>query len=156
MHRFSAEVERLLALKRAPQAQELAASELFPEARDGEAALAGLWLRWGEWERAHELAQEIGSPEGSYWHAIVHRQEPDAGNSAYWFRRVGRHAIFPALQVRAVEIGWSGQGQWDPFAFIDFYERVRQRGEQREKELVAGIESAEWELLFAYCAEPRA
>lgn len=154
MNRFSAKVERLLAHERAPKGMQLAAADLFPDARAGEGALAGLWLRWGEWKKAHEVAQEIETPEGSYWHAIIHRQEPDAGNASYWFRRVGRHAIFPALRAAAVEIGWQGAAtEWDPFAFLELYERTRQRGGKAEKELVAAIERAEWELLFTYCAE---
>ena len=116
--------------------------------------MAGLWLRWGEWERAHEVAQEVGTPEGSYWHAIVHRQEPDAGNASYWFRRVGRHPIFPAVHKAATQIGWSHGAEWDPFAFVELYERTRQRGSKTEKDMVGAIERAEWELLFAYCAEP--
>ena len=51
------------------------------------------------------MAQDLETQEGSYWHAIVHRQEPDAGNSGYWFRQVGKHPIFPALRARAAEIG---------------------------------------------------
>ena len=156
MPRFSPALERLLALDHAPDEPLAAASDLFPAARAPEAALAGLWLRWGEWNRAHEVAQEIETPEGSYWHAIVHRQEPDAGNAAYWFRRVGRHPIFPALRDAAAGLGWAPASQWDPLAFLDLYERARQRGTQDEKHLVAAIERAEWDLLFAYCAEPPA
>ncbi|MEP7365358.1 MAG: hypothetical protein ABI972_19060 [Acidobacteriota bacterium] len=155
MHKFSAKVERLLALKSAPKSL-VPAAELFPGARAGEAAVAGLWLHWGEWEKAHGVAQEIATPEGSYWHAILHRQEPDAGNASYWFRRLGPHAIFPALHAAAAEIGWSQGTEWDPFAFLELYERTRQRGGKGEKELVAAIEEAEWNLLFAYCAEPEA
>src|SRR4051794_6992325 len=60
-----------------------------------ETARAGLYLRVGFWDEAHEIAQNIEDADGSYWHAIVHRQEPDAGNAGYWFRQVGQHAIFP-------------------------------------------------------------
>src|SRR5690348_14223249 len=73
------------------------AQGLFPAAKAPEAALAGLYLYFSCWDDAHEVAQSVDTAEGSYWHAIVHRQEPDAGNSSYWFRRVGRHPIFPAL-----------------------------------------------------------
>lgn len=65
------------------------ASELFPGALSPEGALAGLWLRAGDWDRAHEIAQDVPTREGSYWHALVHRAEPDEGNAAYWLRRVG-------------------------------------------------------------------
>src|SRR6266516_914466 len=68
-------------------------------------ALAGLYVYFSCMDQAHEIAQDIASAEGSYWHAIVHRQEPDAGNAAYWFRQVGAHAIFPALRTQAAEIG---------------------------------------------------
>ena len=64
---------------------------------------AGLFLHLGCWKEAHEVAQDIDTQDGSYWHAIVHRLEPDASNAAYWFRRVGSHPTFPALRARAAE-----------------------------------------------------
>ncbi len=115
-----------------------------------EAARAGLYLYAGFWNEAHETAQAIDTPDGSYWHAIVHRQEPDAGNSSYWFRRVGRHATFPALAKRAAEIDPAFSGQWDPDAFIDYCEKaVRQGGDLEQRAIV--IQQAEWELLFHHC-----
>lgn len=118
------------------------ASKLFPHSRAPEAALAGLYFYFGCWTEAHETAQEVGTPEGSYWHAMVHRQEPDAGNSAYWFRQVGEHPIFPVLaRIAGVE-------RWNPMEFI----RRCEHGSTREQEL----QRAEWQLLFDYCAAPQA
>src|ERR1700694_3407702 len=85
--------------------QSKTAAELFPQAHAPEATLSGLYLYFSCLEEAHTIAQEIATAEGSYWHGIMHRQEPDAGNAGYWFRQVGTHAIFPALREAAAEIG---------------------------------------------------
>jgi hypothetical protein len=132
--------------------QSASARQLFPESRAPEAALAGLYLYFSCWNEAHEVAQGISSPEGSYWHAIIHRQEPDAGNSSYWFRRVGAHPIFPALRERAAQIGVSVGAKWDPFAFIDMCERARQSPGSEEERKCLEVQRAEWQLLFGYCA----
>jgi hypothetical protein len=114
------------------------------------AARAGLYLRAGFWDEAHEVAQSIDTSDGSYWHAVVHRQEPDAGNASYWFRRVGQHPIFPALAQRAAEIDPALSRRWDPYAFIDYCERASREGGELERRALA-IQQAEWELLFDHC-----
>ena len=130
---------------------------LFSGTRAPDAALAGLYLYFSCWQDAHETAQSVNTADGSYWHAIVHRQEPDAGNSSYWFRRVGQHAIFPELLREATKIGGPGFGQaWDPFAFIDFCEQARSRPGSDIEQKALEIQRAEWQLLFDYCASPRA
>jgi hypothetical protein len=51
-------------------------------------ALVGLW--WdakGDWDRAHESAQQDEGPEGSWVHAYLHRKEGDLSNAGYWYRR---------------------------------------------------------------------
>jgi len=116
-----------------------------------EAARAGLYLRAGFWDDAHEIAQAMEDRDGSYWHAIVHRQEPDAGNASYWFRRVGAHPIFEELAKRAAEIETSLSGSWDAYRFVEYCERaVGQPGSELERRAIA-IQQAEWELLFAHC-----
>lgn len=56
-------------------------------------ALAALWwMEKGDWEKAHKLAQDDQSPEGSWVHAHLHRVEGDLRNAGYWYRRAGRDA----------------------------------------------------------------
>src|SRR6266545_5899802 len=133
--------------------------ELFPSARAPEAARVGLYVYVSCLDEAHRIAQDVGSAEGSFWHGIVHRQEPDAGNASYWFRRVGQHAIFPALAESAGEIasrfpaaGLQFGGRWDPFAFIDITERARKQPGSSLESAALEIQRAEWQLLFDWCA----
>ena len=128
-------------------------ARLFPASRSPKAALAGLYLYFSCWEDAHDIAQSVNTAEGSYWHALVHRQEPDAGNSSYWFRRVGQHEIFPALLAEAGSIAGPRFGKtWDPFAFIDYCEKARQEPGSDLEQTALKIQRAEWHLLFDYCA----
>jgi hypothetical protein len=43
------------------------------------------WARKGNWEKAHQLAQDANSREGDWIHAYLHREEGDLGNAAYWY-----------------------------------------------------------------------
>ena len=136
--------------------QASSAAHLFAGARAAEAARGGLFLYFSCLDEAHEIAQNLSSAEGSYWHAILHRQEPDAGNSAYWFRRVGNHPIFPALREAAARIGVDYGARWDPLAFIDLCERARARQGSEEEKQALEVQRAEWQLLFDYCAAKNA
>ncbi|MDQ2834485.1 MAG: hypothetical protein M3Y50_12195 [Acidobacteriota bacterium] len=60
-----------------------------PERLSG-ALLALWWDRQGNWQTAHEIAQEIDGAEGAWVHAYLHRKQGEAGNAAYWYRRAGR------------------------------------------------------------------
>ena len=130
-----------------------------PEARPQIAALsagaatrAGLYLYFGFWSEAHEIAQDINTPEGSYWHAIVHRQEPDAFNSGYWFRQTGVHPIFPTLRESAAALGFECGTRWNPSAFIEFCEQARTHPGSGEEVCALNVQRVEWQLLFDYCA----
>lgn len=111
---------------------------------------AGLFFYFSCWSDAHELSQNIDTAEGSYWHALVHRQEPDAFNAGYWFRRVGDHAIFPALRRYATGRGINFGLTWDPIAFIDYCGKARAGSEDESK--ARDVQRAEWQLLFDHCA----
>lgn len=138
------------------------ARTLFPGARAPEAAFSGLWLYFSCLDESHSLSQEIETPDGSFWHGIMHRQEPDAWNSGYWFRRVGAHPVFPALQEAAARIAaayspvpFEVKASWDPFAFIDSCERARRQPASDAERLAQEIQRAEWQLLFDHCAGTR-
>jgi hypothetical protein len=126
--------------------------QLFPKARTPEGALSGLFLYFSCLDEAHRIAQDISGPDGSYWHAMMHRQEPDPGNSAYWFRSVGKHAIFPALREEAGVAGYDSGACWDPLRFIDYCEAARRRPGSREEQIAMQVQLSEWQLLFDYCA----
>src|SRR5215207_7144377 len=59
----------------------------FPTVRDREAAIgciSGLWLLHDFLDESHTISQDLPGWIGSYWHGIMHRREPDAGNAKYW------------------------------------------------------------------------
>ena len=110
--------------------------------------IGGLYLYFGCWKEAHETVDDSETPDGCYWHAIVHRQEPDAGNAGYWFRQVGAHPVFPALRERAAAIGVEFGAAWNATAFVDYCERARREpGSEMERKALE-VQRAEWQLLF--------
>lgn len=48
------------------------------------------WDRKGQWDRAHSIAQDIDTDQGSAVHAYLHREEGVLWNADYWYRRAGR------------------------------------------------------------------
>jgi hypothetical protein len=119
-------------------------------ARIPETLRAGLYLYFGCWTDAHEVAQGINTREGSYWHAMVHRQEPDAGNAGYWFGQVGTHPIYAELGELANE---PGLAPWNPRKFIDYCERARRESGSAMERRAQELQQLEWQLLFDYCAK---
>ncbi len=136
---------------------------LFKTSAMPEAAMSGLWLYHSCFEEAHNIAQDISSVEGSLWHGILHRQEPDSGNAAYWFRRAGNHPVFAQLVKAASEVvarypeaEFRPSVKWDPFGFILFCERARDMPGSYSEAAALEIQRAEWQLLFDYCARTKA
>lgn len=60
--------------------------------------LASLWYDGkGHWGKAHDIAQEIHTKEGSWIHAYLHRKEGDEFNASYWYQRAGKEK--PAVSL---------------------------------------------------------
>lgn len=50
--------------------------------------LKALWFdAAGDWEKAHGMAQDLNTLEGSWIHAYLHRKEGDQSNARYWYNR---------------------------------------------------------------------
>lgn len=120
------------------------------DARMAKAVHSALWLYHDFLDESHTISQDLDTPTGSFLHAVMHRREPDAWNSKYWWRRVGSHPIFPQLAVAAADLSYGSASAWDPAAFVDACEADRDSGSPRE-ELLKQVQRTEWELLFAYC-----
>ena len=136
---------------------------LFPSVSrpDRLALLAGLLQVHDFWEASHEAAQtadDLGERRFSaYWHGVAHRREPDPGNASYWFRRVGKHPLFPTLAdaVRPElrnhgDERWTARlidsGEWNPFAMIDLCSEARPGS--RERTLARRLQRLEMKLLL--------
>ena len=58
--------------------------------------LQSLWhTKAGNWDTAHNIAQDIHTPMGSWIHAHLHVIEGDLGNAGYWYGKAGRPASGP-------------------------------------------------------------
>jgi hypothetical protein len=125
------------------------------------ACLSGLWLWFDFLDQSHTISQDLHTSDGSYWHAIMHRREPDYGNSKYWWRRVGSHPVFDRVSERAqqlaTEMAASGpaawlaeQHSWDPYRFVDLCQQAAS-GEPELDDLCRQVQAAEWQELFIHC-----
>ena len=47
------------------------------------------WDAKGNWAQAHELVNDLETPEAMAVHAYLHRKEGEEWNANYWYRRAG-------------------------------------------------------------------
>lgn len=53
--------------------------------------LQALWHdKKGEWQKAHELIQDLQDKTAAWIHAYLHRKEGDTWNADYWYNKAGR------------------------------------------------------------------
>lgn len=63
------------------------------------AYLQSLWYDGqGNWNKAHEIVQDIDDSKASHIHAYLHRREGDSSNARYWYNRAGRP--FPTVTLQ--------------------------------------------------------
>ena len=121
---------------------------------------SALYICFDCFEEAHNIAQDHEGVIGNWLHAFLHRREPDAGNSKYWYARVkaparvfegiGKKALAflgenpaPELESFAKKLGKSGT--WEPEAFVDLCDGFR--GEESTAPVyrtLAKIQEIEW------------
>lgn len=130
--------------------QEFAFTGLVADADAAAACRAGLWLAFDFFEESHAISQDLDTPEGSFWHGILHRREGDAANAAYWFRRVGRHPVLAELEREVATLGFQPSDRSGyAFGFIEACTRTGNSTEQME--LLKWIQYREWQLLYDHC-----
>lgn len=62
-------------------------------------ALLCLWYDGkGDWNSAHNIAQDMHGKDGEWLHAYLHRKEGDLWNADYWYRRAGKKRPDISLQ----------------------------------------------------------
>ena len=134
---------------------------------------SGILLLWDFLNASHEISQTMegeGNPRtADYWHGIMHRREPDAGNAAYWFRRVGSHPAFNSLASNVdrwmQETGASEDeralvrrkvitnGSLDPFSVIELSTQALRKPGQIEDSTLRRIQYLEMLNLLAWSIE---
>ena len=127
---------------------------------------AALYLYFDGFEEAHQIAQDHEGLEGNWIHAILHRREPDAGNSKYWYHRVHWPGEIskninekvlkvlkenPVPELQGLQKRLAASKSWEPEAFVDQAEAHRgDKFESPEYRLLTQIQVMEWNELLGH------
>ena len=136
-------------------------SRPIKHADDAMAALAGLWLWHDALDESHRISQDLVTPTGSFWHAIMHRREGDFSNSKYWYHRCPTHHVIRIMGAVASSIARDCasdplvarclSGGWNSDGFVDLVEAVHLKPQDPRHQVAVQLQRVEWEGLFDYC-----
>ena len=59
------------------------------------------------WQEAHDIAENLKSPHGSWLHALLHRIEGDDWNARYWYSRAGQEGDRKSISEEWMQIAQS-------------------------------------------------
>ncbi len=125
---------------------------------------AAFFLYFDGFEEAHLIAQDHEGVAGNWIHAILHRREPDAGNSKYWYHRVPlpgtvhqaihekvmlKMAHLPIPELAGLARKMEMSKGWEPEAFVDLVDQVRKENPASPLyRLLVEIQEVEWRGLL--------
>jgi hypothetical protein len=104
----------------------------------------------------------MSTPEAEYWHAIVHRREPDSSNAKYWFRQVGPHPVMdqllsilsgPGGPEKTIIQRFTKSGKWDPFTYVDACMAFQEGGGKELLPILLDIQQKEFTSLLDFCIQ---
>ncbi len=140
-------------------------------AKEGGALLlkGALYLYFDGFEEAHQIAQDHEGVAGNWIHAFLHRREPDAGNSLYWYRRTAIPKPFsreivdhvrlilgkkPANGLEELKKKVETSKIWEPESFVNLADQYRREDPSSPAyRVLAEIQEAEWQVLLKYQLE---
>lgn len=82
-------------------------SQSAPPANLGVLLEAMWWDAKGDWERAHDLVNDLSGQAAARVHAYLHRKEGDAWNANYWYQRAGQR-----MSDKSLEAEWTEVTEW--------------------------------------------
>ena len=62
------------------------------------------WDRKGDWDKAHDLVNDLDNRQAAHVHAYLHRKEGDLWNVDYWYRRAKRQRHSGTLEEEWEEL----------------------------------------------------
>ena len=67
--------------------------------------LAAMWHDGkNDWDRSHDIIQDVNDKTAAWIHAYLHRKEGDVFNANYWYNRAGRRMPGYSLQQEWEEV----------------------------------------------------
>jgi hypothetical protein len=52
----------------------------------------------GDWNKSHDVIQDVNTRNAAWIHAYLHRKEGDRGNAQYWYAKAERSMVTVSLE----------------------------------------------------------